>query len=106
MNLFADDGRISGKAALKQAPGEQDYRLAFRLIFGLSEETAKAGGDAEKWKEIGRAPRALRDFRQFGMHTGEDASASALRRHVFKAVGQAAPVAIVPRRNRIESVAA
>jgi hypothetical protein len=33
MNLFADDRRISGKAALKEAPGKQDYWLAFRLIF-------------------------------------------------------------------------
>src|SRR5580698_6488746 len=106
MNLFTDDARISSKAALKEAPGKQDYRLAFRLIFGLGEEAAKGGGYAEEWKEIRRAARALRDFWQFGMHAGKDASVAAHRCHVFKAVGLAAPVAIVAWRNRIEPVAA
>src|SRR6202008_4199614 len=106
MNLFADDRRISGKAALKEAPGKQDYRLAFRLIFRFSEEAAEGGSYAEERKEIGRAARALNDFWQFGMHAGEDASVAAHRRHVFKAVGLAAPVAIVAWRNRIETIAA
>src|ERR1700749_4336783 len=106
MNLFADDRRISGKAALKETPGKQDYWLAFRLIFRFSEEAAEGGSYAEERKEIGRAARALNDFRQFGMHTGEDASVAAHRRHVCKAVGLPAPVAIVAWRNRIESIAA
>ena len=51
MNLFADDRRISGKAALKEAPGKQDYWLAFRLIFRFSEEAAEGGSYAEERKE-------------------------------------------------------
>src|ERR1700722_13920032 len=59
MNLFADDRRISGKAALKEAPGKQDYWLAFRLIFRFREEAAEGGSYAEERKEIGRAACAL-----------------------------------------------
>ena len=50
MDLSADDGRISGKAALKQAPGKQDHGLTLRLIFCLGEGAAKGGGYAEQWK--------------------------------------------------------
>src|SRR5260370_9278323 len=106
MNLCADDRRISGKAALKETPGKQDFWLAFRVIFRFSEGAAEGGSYAEEWKEICRAAFALNDFWQFGMHTGEDASVAAHRRHVFKAVGLAAPLAIVAWRNRIESIAA
>src|ERR1700741_822496 len=101
MNLFADDGRISGKAALKQAPGKQDHGLAFRLIFSLAEGAAKGGSYAKERKEIGRAARALNDFRQLGMHAGENASVAAHRRHVFESVSLVAPVAIVAWRNGI-----
>ena len=105
MNLFANDGRVTSKAALKEAPGEQDHGLTLRLIFCLGEDAAKGGGYAKQWKEIGRATPALRDFGEFGMHAGENASVAAHGGHVFKAVGLAPPVAIIAWSHRIESVA-
>ena len=106
MNLFADDGRVTGKTALKQTPGQQDDGVTFGLIFSRCEDAAEGRSHAEKRKQIGRATRALHHFRQFGMHAGENASVAAHRRHIFKAVSLAAPVAIIARRDGVESIAA
>jgi len=51
MNLLADDGGITGKAAPEEAPGEQDHRFGFRLILGFREEAAVGRRDAEQWKD-------------------------------------------------------
>ena len=66
----------------------------------------KTGVTPRSGKRLAEPARALHDFRQFGMHAGEDASVAAHGRHIFKAVGLAAPVAIVSWRNCIESIAA
>ena len=48
MNLFADDGRISGKTALEKAPREQDHALTLRLVFGCREDAAEGRSYTQK----------------------------------------------------------